>query len=97
MIKRKFDIDYANGYVLQLVAKPGLVDRIHPPKRRAEKRLAVNEELLACTAMTVKQSARNTAWTATIGTMHAYVQWFNSVWESNVREAISGRSPYMLA
>jgi transposase len=58
LIKRRFDVDYANGYVRQLVAKLGLADRMHPPKRRTEKRLTVNEELLAWIAMTVKQSPR---------------------------------------
>jgi transposase len=58
LIRRKFGIDYSNGYVRKLVAKVGLVDRMHPAKQRTEKHRTFNDELLAWIAMTVKQSPR---------------------------------------
>jgi len=58
LIKRKFGIDYSNGYVRQLVAKVGLLDRMHPAKRRTEKHRTFNDEFLSWIAMTVKQSPR---------------------------------------
>ncbi len=74
LIRRKFGIDYSNGYVRKLVAKVGLVDRMHPAKQRTEKPRTFNDELLAWIAMTVKQSPGSTAWTATTGTMRAYAR-----------------------
>lgn len=58
LIKGKFDIYHSNGYVRQLVTKLGLAHLMHPPKRRTETRLTVNDKLLAWVARTVKKSPR---------------------------------------
>ncbi|WP_168788763.1 winged helix-turn-helix domain-containing protein [Paraburkholderia aromaticivorans] len=59
LIQHRFGIYHSNGYVRQLVTKLGLADRMHPPKRRTEKkRVTINDEVLGWVAMTVKQSPR---------------------------------------
>lgn len=58
LIRRKFGIDYSNGYVRNLVAKVGLLDRMHPAKPRTEKDRTFDDELLAWIATTVKQPPR---------------------------------------
>jgi transposase len=78
LIERQFNIYHSNGYVRDLVGKLGMSHRMRPAKQRTEKkRCAVNAEVLAWIAATLRyppsaQNLRGERWTN--ATLRAAIQ-----------------------